>query len=76
VRDLTYLLACDGVPVKGVRMFVEAHDDNPVQGLSVRQWRRLSRRTRRLLESGAARIENIRITGPLEFAPPRRRSDD
>jgi hypothetical protein len=75
--DLTFLLQTDGVPILPVASrptFTETARRRPRSGLSPAQWRRLSGRTRRLLESGGARIEQLHIVAPLEFPPARRRS--
>ncbi len=66
--DLTSLLAADDVPVKRASTsFVEMqYADGP--HLTRKQWNRLSRRTRRLLESGVGRIVHIHDVRALEFA--------
>jgi hypothetical protein len=79
VDDLTFLLQTDGVPILSLKKrptFAETARRRPRSGLSPAQWRRLSGRTRRLLESGRARVEQLHIVGPLEFGPARRRSRD
>jgi len=68
--DLTAVLACDDVPVKGIGTgtpFVEMHVENRGPRLNRKQWKRLSRRTRHLLESGRARITTIHELVPLRF---------
>jgi hypothetical protein len=51
------------------------HEDNSRRlKLSRAQWRKLSRRTQVLLESGVARVERLHISEPLRFATARRRS--
>ena len=73
--DLTDLLRADGVPILPIASrptFAETARRRPRSGLSPAQWRRLSGQTRRLLESGRARVEQLHIVGPLEFALARR----
>jgi hypothetical protein len=52
--------------------FIEREDNFRRLKLSRAQWRKLSRRTQVLLESGVARVEHLHISEPLRFATARR----
>jgi hypothetical protein len=77
--DLTKKLlgGVDGIPIRSSLEAIpvcttEGHIANA--RITRTQWLGLSRRVRRMVESGRARITTINEVHPLEFARPRRRS--
>jgi hypothetical protein len=66
--DLTREWAADQVPlVATATPYLREHADIPRSGLTARQWRHLSPRARRLLESGRGRVEMIHEEAPVRF---------